>query len=341
MPSPLQHPGNTPSATPVLQDRYGRRIDYLRLSLTDRCDLRCSYCRPKHFDGYAEPSNWLTFDEIERVVATFARMGVAHVRLTGGEPLLRRNIVDLVARLSPLPGIRDLSLSTNATQLTRFAEPLKQAGLARINVSLDSLDRTCVEQVSGRDSLQSIMDGIMAGKAAGLTPVKINMVAMRGINEHEIANMAAFCLENGFILRLIEAMPIGENGRNTAYLSLDEVRPELVRRFALQPAGSAEIGGGPARYWETGDGSGRIGFITPISQHFCASCNRVRLSVEGTLYLCLGQEERFELRPLLRAGISDAGLEAAIRQAIDLKPYQHEFTSAPEKIVRFMSQTGG
>jgi len=234
MPSPLQHPGNTPSATPVLQDRYGRRIDYLRLSLTDRCDLRCSYCRPKHFDGYAEPSNWLTFDEIERVVATFARMGVAHVRLTGGEPLLRRNIVDLVARLSPLPGIRDLSLSTNATQLTRFAEPLKQAGLARINVSLDSLDRTCVEQVSGRDSLQSIMDGIMAGKAAGLTPVKINMVAMRGINEHEIANMAAFCLENGFILRLIEAMPIGENGRNTAYLPCS--RQDQPKSAAGRPA---------------------------------------------------------------------------------------------------------
>jgi cyclic pyranopterin phosphate synthase len=335
------HPYTQDSTTPVLQDRFGRRIDYLRLSLTDRCDLRCSYCRPKHFNGYAEPKNWLTFPESERVVAAFARLGVARVRLTGGEPLLRRNITELVKTLAALPGVNDLSLSTNATQLARFALPLKAAGLARINVSLDSLDRHCMQKVSGRDSLDAIMSGIMAGKAAGLTPVKINMVAMRGVNEHEIERMAAFCLDNDFILRLIEAMPIGEAGRNTRYLSLDDVRPQLIKRFALQPAEAIELGGGPARYWETADGRGRIGFITPISQHFCASCNRVRLSVEGTLYLCLGQEERFELGPLLRAGISDSQLEAAIRQAIELKPQQHDFISAPQKIVRFMSQTGG
>lgn len=337
----LSATASTHTGIPLLQDRFERRIDYLRLSLTDRCDLRCSYCRPKRFNGYAEPKNWLTFEEIQRVVAAFARMGVGRVRLTGGEPLLRRNIVELVGNLSALPGVHDLSLSTNATRLAQFADDLKAAGLARINVSLDSLDRHCMQQVSGRDSLDAIMSGIMAGKAAGLTPVKINMVAMRGVNEHEIERMAAFCLEHDFILRLIEAMPIGEAGRNTAYLSLDEVRPQLVERFALQPSATSELGGGPARYWETADGRGRIGFITPISQHFCASCNRVRLSVEGTLYLCLGQEERFELRPLLRDGISDSGLEAAIRQAIELKPQQHEFLSAPQKIVRFMSQTGG
>ena len=325
---------------PILHDRFGRRIDYLRLSVTDRCDLRCSYCRPKDFDGYAEPADWLTFDEVTRVVAAFARLGVARVRLTGGEPLLRRNLVDLVNDLAALPGVRDLSLSTNATQLVKHAAPLKAAGLGRINVSLDSLDRECMEKVSGRDSLGAIMAGIMAARDAGLTPIKLNMVAMRGVNDHEIERMAEFCLENGFILRLIEAMPIGEAGRNTRYLSLDEVRPKLIERFALEPC-SAELGGGPARYWQTSDGSGQIGFITPISQHFCATCNRVRLSVEGTLYLCLGQEDKIELRPILRSGANDAELEAAIRAAIEQKPWHHDFVEAPAKIVRFMSQTGG
>jgi len=323
-----------------LRDSYGRRIDYLRLSVTDRCDLRCSYCRSKNFNGYAEPANWLSFAEIERVVAAFARLGVARVRLTGGEPLLRKNLTQLVERLAALPGVNDLSLSTNATQLAKHAVALKQAGLARINVSLDSLDRECIQTVSGRDSLGAIMAGIMAGKAAGLTPIKLNMVAMRAVNDPEIARMAAFSLEHGFILRLIEAMPIGAAGRNAQYLSLDEVRPQLVERFALVPCAQT-LGGGPARYWQTADGVGQIGFITPISQHFCASCNRVRLSVEGTLYLCLGQEQRVELRPLLRAGIDDAELEDALCQAIQLKPANHDFLAAPDKIIRFMSQTGG
>lgn len=323
-----------------LQDRFGRRIDYLRVSVTDRCDLRCSYCRPRDFDGYAEPDDWLTAAELTRVVAAFARLGVARVRLTGGEPLLRRNLSGLVRDLAALPGVRDLSLSTNATQLARHAVSLKAAGLARINVSLDSLDKHCVEKVSGRDSLDAVMAGIMAAKAAGIAPIKLNMVAMRGVNEHEIERMAAFCLEHGFILRLIEAMPVGDAGRNTEYLSLESVRPRLVERFHLVPC-SAELGGGPARYWQTADGSGQIGFITPMSQHFCATCNRVRLAVEGTLYLCLGQEERVELRPLLRGGASDAELEGAIRTAIELKPWHHEFVEAPSKIVRFMSQTGG
>lgn len=334
---------NAPSsdgALPRLQDRFGRCIDYLRVSVTDRCDLRCSYCRPKDFDGYAEPADWLTQAELTRVVAAFARMGVARVRLTGGEPLLRRNLVGIVRDLAALPGVRDLSLSTNATQLAKHADALKAAGLARINVSLDSLDKQCVEKVSGRDSLDAVIAGIMAAKSAGIAPIKLNMVAMRGVNEHEIERMAAFCLEHGFILRLIEAMPVGEAGRRTEYLSLDEVRPRLVERFNLSPC-SAELGGGPARYWQTADGQGQIGFITPISQHFCATCNRVRLAVDGTLYLCLGQEERFELRPVLRSGASDAELESAIRTALEYKPWHHEFIEAPGKIVRFMSQTGG
>lgn len=324
----------------ILQDRFGRSIDYLRLSVTDRCDLRCSYCIPKGFKDFEEPENWLTFDEIERVVAAFARLGTRRVRLTGGEPLLRRNLPQLAARLSALPGLEDLSLSTNATQLARHAVALQAAGVKRVNVSLDSLRRECVNSITGRDSLPQVMAGLQAARAAGLAPIKINMVAMKDVNETDIETMVAFCIENGFILRLIEAMPMGESGRNTGFLDLQPVLEQLRQRFGLLPQHS-ELGGGPARYWRSVDGSFTLGLITPISQHFCASCNRVRLSVDGTLYMCLGHEERFELRPLLRAGISDEQLEMAIRSAIELKPERHEFREKPGKLIRIMSMTGG
>jgi cyclic pyranopterin phosphate synthase len=184
------------------------------------------------------------------------------------------------------------------------------------------------------------MAGLQAGKQAGFDPIKVNMVVMRGVNDHEISRMAQYCFDEGFILRLIEAMPMGETGRNSQYMDVGPIRDRLVSEFNLLPA-AAELGGGPARYWSTQDGKGTIGFISPISQHFCATCNRVRLSVDGTLYMCLGQDEKFELRPLLRAGISDAELETAIRAAIELKPERHEFNENRHKIIRFMSQTGG
>jgi cyclic pyranopterin phosphate synthase len=324
----------------MLRDRYGRSIEYLRLSVTDRCDLRCTYCLPKGFKGFEEPASWLTFDEIERLVGAFARLGTRRLRLTGGEPLLRRNLPQLAARLSALPGIDDLSLSTNATRLERHAAELRGAGVARINVSLDSLERACMEQITGHDSLERILAGIMAGKAAGFDPVKINMVAQRGVNDHQIDQMVAFCIEHGFVLRLIEAMPMGATGRNTAWLDLGPVEQRLRARFGLLNQ-VARLGGGPARYLVTPDGKTSIGFITPMSRHFCGDCNRVRLAVDGTLYLCLGQDDKFAFRPLLRGGASDAELEAAIRHAIELKPEKHDFLEQPAKIVRFMSQTGG
>lgn len=323
-----------------LQDRFGRSIDYVRLSVTDRCDLRCSYCMPKGFRGFEEPKDWLTFDEIERLLGIFVRLGTRRVRLTGGEPLLRRNLPELAQRLSALPGLDDLSLSTNATQLGKHAVALRAAGVDRINVSLDSLDRACMQQITGRDSLQPILDGLVAGKAAGFDPIKINMVAMRGINDGQIEAMAAFCIEQQFILRLIEAMPMGSTGRNASYMPLGPVRERLAARFGLVPQ-AMELGGGPARYLATQDGRSSIGFITPMSQHFCATCNRVRLSVDGTLYLCLGQEEKFAFGPMLRGGATDAQIEAAIRAAIELKPQQHDFNTQPDKIIRFMAQTGG
>ena len=216
---------------------------------------------------------------------------------------------------------------------------MKHAGVSRINVSLDSLRSERIEKISGRPVFDKIMAGLMAGKAAGFAPIKINMVAMRGVNDDEIDDMVAFCMEHGFILRLIEAMPMGDTGRNTQYLDLQPVKQGLQQRFGLVEA--VLPGGGPARYLQTPDGQFSVGFITPISQHFCGTCNRVRLSVDGTLYMCLGQEEKFEFRPLLRGGASDAELETAVRSAIELKPERHEFREAPHKILRFMSATGG
>lgn len=323
----------------MLTDRFGRTIDYLRVSVTDRCDLRCTYCLPNDFKGFEDPPDWLTFDEIERVVRAFTRLGTRRVRLTGGEPLTRGRLPDLAARLAALPGLQDLSLSTNGTRLARHAAALKAAGVARLNVSLDSLDPACVASITGRDCLPGVLAGLEAARAAGFAPIKINMVAM-GVNQHEIESMAEFCIARGFLLRLIEAMPMGDTGRGAGWLDLGPVRERLVLRFGLVPQ-ARELGGGPARYYATPDGQAGIGFITPMSQHFCATCNRVRLSVDGTLYLCLGQEEKVELGPLLRGGADDAALERAIRAAIELKPREHDFTRRPEKIVRFMSQTGG
>ena len=322
-----------------LIDPFGRRIEYLRISVTDRCDLRCSYCMPEGYRDFEEPAHWLSFDEIERLLSAFARLGLQRVRLTGGEPLLRRNLPQLAARIAEIPGITDLSLSTNATQLEKQAASLKAAGVTRLNVSLDSLRPERIEAITHRDVLAQILQGLRHAAKIGFDYIKINMVVMRGTNDDEIEAMVSFCMAHGFILRLIETMPMGKTGRNTAYLDLQPVKKMLASRFGLIDA--ALPGGGPARYLSTPDGSFSIGFITPISQHFCESCNRVRLAVDGTLYLCLGQENKFEFRPLLRDGASDSELEAAIRLAIDQKPERHEFTEQPNKIMRFMSATGG
>jgi cyclic pyranopterin phosphate synthase len=322
-----------------LQDRFGRKIEYLRLSVTDRCDLRCSYCIPHGFHGFETPEHWLSFDEIERIVAVFARLGVARIRLTGGEPLTRPRIAELAQRLCALPGVHDLSLSTNATLLARHAVELRAAGVSRLNVSLDSLDAPRLACITGRDCLPQILDGLSAAKQAGFAPIKINMVVLGGENEHEVESMVEFCMQHGFILRLIETMPMGDTGRNARYVNLQTVRQRLQQRFGL--IDGVVSGGGPARYLRSADGSFSLGFITPISQHFCDTCNRVRLATDGILYLCLGQEDTLDLRALLRAGIDDAGLEAAIVAAIARKPERHEFKDQPGKIVRIMSQTGG
>jgi len=324
----------------ALIDPFGRSIEYVRLSVTDRCDLRCSYCIPKGFKGFEEPDHWLTFDEIERVIGIFGKLGVKRIRLTGGEPLVRKDMPILSARLAALPGIEDLSLSTNATRLDKHAAELKAAGVSRINVSLDTLRPERFKEIT-QGKLDKVMAGLMAAKQAGLNPIKINMVVMAGVNDDEVEDMVEFCLEHGFTLRFIETMPMGDTGRlaSTHYVDLQTVKQRLAERFELLPG--VMPGGGPARYVQVAGTDLKIGFITPISQHFCETCNRVRLSADGTLYLCLGQNDNVELRPLLRAGISDAGLEQAIIDAIAIKPERHEFNERPEQVVRFMSLTGG
>lgn len=324
----------------MLIDRFGRTIRYLRLSVTDRCNLRCVYCLPKRFKDFQEPSHWLNFDQIVRVVGAFTRLGVQRVRITGGEPLLRRNLSELAKRLSLLPNLTDLSLTTNATQLAKLAESLYLAGVNRLNVSIDSLRQECMQAITGSDSLQSVIDGLMQAKAVGFAPIKLNMVVMAGVNAHDVESMAAFCVEQGFILRLIEAMPIGETGRSAAFMNIYPLLERLKKHYQLQPL-SEELGGGPARYWGTPDGRLTIGLITPISQHFCATCNRVRLSVDGVLYTCLGQNSALPLKPILEASNSDEELEIGICEAIHNKPERHEFIEQPKKIIRFMSALGG
>ncbi len=321
-----------------LIDPFGRQVEYLRLSVTDRCDLRCAYCIPEGFKDFEEPADWLNFDEIERVIRLFAQMGLKRVRLTGGEPLLRRNITDLTRRLAALPGIEDLSLSTNATQLARHAPALKAAGVTRLNVSLDSLDPQQMIRIAGRDALADILAGLEAARQTGFAPIKLNMVVMQE-NVDAIDGMVDYCMERGFVLRLIELMPMGETARRLGYVDLQPIKARLQQDFGL--VDTVMKGGGPARYLGTPDGHFNVGFITPMSQHFCATCNRVRLTVDGVLHLCLGQEDRIELRPLLRAGASDEDLVQALLDGIARKPERHEFREQPAKTIRFMNATGG
>ncbi len=325
----------------TLIDPFLRRIEYVRLSVTDRCDLRCSYCLPQGFRDFEEPEHWLTFDEIERVMRAFTELGVRRIRITGGEPLSRGKLPELATRLAQLPGLEDLSLSTNATRLRKFAPALKQAGISRLNVSLDSLQPERFATITGGGVLGSVLDGLLAAKAAGFAPIKINTVLMKGINDDEVGDLVRFCIEHGFTLRFIETMPMGDTGRaaSTQYVDLQEVRRTLAQEFELIP--TVMSGGGPARYMQVADTDLKIGFITPISQHFCETCNRVRLTVDGVLYTCLGQEDKTDLRPLLRTGATLDELKGMIREAIGRKPERHEFTTQPEKVIRFMSYTGG
>ena len=271
----------------------------------------------------------------------FTELGVRHIRVTGGEPLVRKDLSILTRKLAALPGAQDISLCTNATLLAAQAESLRESGVERLNISLDTLEPAKFKKITGNGELQPVLDGLMAAKKAGFSIIKINMVMMKGINDDEIFAMVDFCAKHGFSLRFIETMPMGNSGQDATdqYLDLRIVKKRLEKRYELIP--SFMLGGGPAKYVRLAGSDLHIGFITPISQHFCETCNRVRLSVDGTLYLCLGQDHSYPLKPLLRAGISDTKLKDAIIEALTLKPERHEFNEKPDQIMRFMSSTGG
>lgn len=324
----------------ALIDSFNRRIDYLRVSITDRCDLRCQYCLPEDFKGFEEPANWLTHDEMARLIGLFVGFGVAKIRLTGGEPLTRRGVSELAAKVAALDGVTDLAISTNGTRLARHAAELRQAGVRRLNVSLDTLDAATFKEITRRDRLQDVLDGLDTAHRVGFDSIKINCVVHSQSNEEDIARLLDFTMAKGFILRLIETMPMGDSGRQYKHVNLNEMGARLGERYGLV-ATVEHRGPGPARYWATRDNIPALGLITPMSQHFCASCNRVRLSVDGTLYLCLGQENQISLGTALRKGATDDELRQLILAGIAAKPERHEFTTAPERVIRVMAKTGG
>ena len=328
-----------------LVDRYGRHITYLRVSVTDRCDFRCVYCMSEHMTFLAR-KEVLSFEEIDRIVTAFVARGVRKVRLTGGEPLVRRDIMDLVEKIGGHlgQGLEELTLTTNGSQLRHHAEGLARAGVKRLNVSLDTLDAARFAQITRRGRLPEVLDGIEAAVAAGLR-IKINMVAMRGVNEDEIEPMLHWAHGRGFGLTLIEGMPLGEVGidRVDTYLPLREMREKLQAKYTLEPTGHRT--GGPARYDRVAETGGLIGFITPMSHNFCESCNRVRLTATGQLYMCLGQDDMVDLRAAIREGGPDA-LDAALDRAMLLKPKGHDFVldrgvPVAGSLSRHMSVTGG
>ncbi len=321
-------------------DPFGRTVSYLRVSVTDRCDFRCVYCMAEDM-SFLPKADLLTLEELERLCAAFIRLGVKKLRLTGGEPLVRRGVMGLIGRLGEqlVQGLEELTLTTNGAQLATHAAGLKAAGVKRINVSLDTLDERKFTAITRWGRLPQVLDGIEAARAAGLR-VKINMVALKGVNDDEFSPMLAWCGARGFDLCLIETMPMGEvTHREETHLPLDGVRHALARNWALSP--STHATGGPARYWDVAETGTRIGFITPLSNHFCDDCNRVRLTCTGTLYMCLGQADAADLRAPLRASADDAALEQAVHAAIARKPKGHTFDITRPAVARHMSVTGG
>lgn len=321
-------------------DPFGRNVSYLRVSVTDRCDFRCVYCMAEDMN-FLPKADLLSLEELERLCGAFIRLGVRKLRLTGGEPLVRRGVMGLVERLGARlgQGLDELTLTTNGSQLAQHAAGLRAAGIRRINVSLDTLDAQKFARITRWGRLAQVLDGIEAARVAGLH-VKINMVALKGVNDDEFSSMLTWCGARGFDLSLIETMPVGEVvHREETHLPLDGVRRDLMRDWTLTP--SMHATSGPSRYWDVAETGGRIGFITPLSNHFCDDCNRVRLTCTGTLYMCLGQEDAADLRAPLRASADDAALEQAIHAAIARKPRRHEFDITRPAVARHMSLTGG
>jgi len=327
-------------------DPFGRHITYLRVSVTDRCDLRCAYCMAEHMT-FLPKADLLTLEELDRLCTVFIEKGVQKLRITGGEPLVRREVMELFRALSRhlrSGALHELTLTTNGTQLARYADELAACGVKRINVSLDTLDRETFARITRRDALGHVMQGLDAAQAAGLK-VKINTVALKHDNAADLADMIAWAHGRGLDMTIIETMPLGEidEDRMDQYLPLSEVRARLAQRWSLNELDYRT--GGPARYVRVEETGGRLGFITPLTHNFCEGCNRVRVTCTGRLYMCLGQNDDADLRAPLRASADNALLAAAIDEAIARKPKGHDFVierrnQAPA-LQRHMSMTGG
>ncbi len=327
-------------------DPFGRTVSYLRVSVTDRCDFRCVYCMAEDMTFLPKPEI-LTLEELDRVCSAFIRLGVRKLRLTGGEPLVRRNVISLVRALGrhlTTGALAELTLTTNGSQLERFADDLAAAGVRRLNVSLDTLDAGKFTAITRWGKLETVMRGLRAAQRAGLK-VKINTVALKGVNEDEVDRLVAWCGDEGFDLTFIEVMPMGEIGaqRVDQYLPLSVLRARIRQRWTLDETDYQS--GGPARYTVVRETGQRLGFISPLSHNFCESCNRVRLTCTGTLYMCLGQDDAADLRLPMRLSDDDDALDRAIRNAVAHKPKGHDFIidrrhSRPA-VSRHMSVTGG
>ena len=326
-----------------LIDRFNRRISYVRISVTDRCDFRCVYCMSEDME-FLPKAQVLTLEEIVTVGRAFTELGVQKIRITGGEPLVRRNVLWLFERLGELPGLRELVLTTNGSQLERYAEPLRAAGVKRINISLDSLDPERFRRITRVGDLARVLRGIEAARRAGFERIKLNSVILKHRNHDEVCDLVEFAREHGLDISFIEEMPlgvIGDHDRAEAYYSSDRIRADLERRFTLIP--TPESTGGPSRYFRLADGETRVGFISPHSHNFCESCNRVRLTTAGRLLLCLGQEHSVDLREVMRRHPGDVQrLKQAIAGSMEIKPKGHEFDlGAAPVILRHMNVTGG
>ncbi|MGE4562162.1 MAG: GTP 3',8-cyclase MoaA [Rhodospirillales bacterium] len=327
-------------------DPFGRHVTYLRVSVTDRCDFRCVYCMSESMT-FLPKAEVLSLEELDRLCSAFVRKGVRKLRLTGGEPLVRRNVMSLFRNLSrhlQTGALDELTLTTNGSQLPKYARELVECGVKRINVSLDSRDANKFAEITRWGRLEQVMDGLAAARDVGLA-IKINTVALKNINEHEIDEMLGWCGEEGYDLTLIETMPLGDIGgdRVEQYLPLSTVRERLEKDWTLTDI--AYKSGGPARYVEVGETGRKLGFITPLTHNFCEGCNRVRLTCTGTLFMCLGQKDAADLRSPLRASEADEQLEAAIDEAISRKPKGHDFIIDRDHrspaLNRHMSMTGG
>ncbi len=323
-------------------DGQGRKIDYLRLSVTDRCDFRCVYCMSENM-RFLPRQQVLTLEEIERVARLFVERGVKKLRLTGGEPLVRPGIVHLCERLAALPGLRELCMTSNGSQLVRLAGDLRAAGLTRLNISLDTLDAERFSAITRTGRLEQVLRGIDAAQNAGFEHIKLNCVVMKGRNADEVPALVDYAIAHGLDISFIEEMPLGQVGREReeSFCSSDEVRALIAGRHELLD--SAEHSGGPARYVRLAQHPNtRIGFISPHSHNFCSTCNRLRLTAEGRLLLCLGHENSLDLRGLLRRHpVHDEPILEALRSALQRKPARHEFSVGDVQVLRFMNLSGG